>query len=253
MEEQQGQHRQQHEQQSESAKLVARTSRGPLKRGTRLEVRSLPDESNNIVKLNEHFSKFGKVVNIRLHVQANGIADAKAAVVEFSTVAEAMQAHRSQEAVFGNRFIKVLWPQDRDAGPGLSGVEADVPNTGAEIPESANAVHAAPALDSQEHSQQGTGVLKVVGSARSSSMRAATATTGASTRNPSAAELEQQQDLVQRLIRQQKELVTQLTTCKGLSMEEMGRAKAALKNAMALTEQATMQLRAMLATGLEAV
>lgn len=34
---------------------------------TKLEVRRIPRELNNITKLNEHFSKFGTIVNIQVH------------------------------------------------------------------------------------------------------------------------------------------------------------------------------------------
>lgn len=33
---------------------------------TKLEVRRIPPELNNITKLNEHFSKFGTIVNIQV-------------------------------------------------------------------------------------------------------------------------------------------------------------------------------------------
>ena len=35
---------------------------------TKLEVKKIPQELNNITKLNEHFSKFGTIVNIQVHV-----------------------------------------------------------------------------------------------------------------------------------------------------------------------------------------
>lgn len=35
---------------------------------TKLEVKKIPQELNNITKLNEHFSKFGTIVNIQVNV-----------------------------------------------------------------------------------------------------------------------------------------------------------------------------------------
>ena len=35
---------------------------------TKLEVKKIPQELNNITKLNEHFSKFGTIVNIQVGV-----------------------------------------------------------------------------------------------------------------------------------------------------------------------------------------
>lgn len=37
---------------------------------TKLEVRKIPPEMNNITQLNEHFSKFGTIVNIQVKKQS---------------------------------------------------------------------------------------------------------------------------------------------------------------------------------------
>ena len=70
-----------------------------------LELRKIPRGLNAISHLNNHFSKFGKIVNI--HISYEG--DPEAAIVTFSTHAEANVAYRSTEAVLNNRFIKVFW------------------------------------------------------------------------------------------------------------------------------------------------
>ena len=70
-----------------------------------LEVKKIPRGLNNISVLNNHFSKFGKIVN--LQVSFNG--DVEGALVTFSSHAEAQTAYRSTEAVLNNRFIKVFW------------------------------------------------------------------------------------------------------------------------------------------------
>lgn len=70
-----------------------------------LEVKKIPRGLNNISILNNHFSKFGKIVNMQ--VSFNG--DVEGALVTFSTHAEAQAAYRSTEAVLNNRFIKVFW------------------------------------------------------------------------------------------------------------------------------------------------
>lgn len=72
---------------------------------TTLELRRLPEHLNNISALNEYFSKFGQIVNI--NVKYGG--DAEAALVQFATHTEALRAHRCEEAVLGNRFIKQFW------------------------------------------------------------------------------------------------------------------------------------------------
>ncbi|XP_018398340.1 PREDICTED: RNA-binding protein 26 isoform X1 [Cyphomyrmex costatus] len=70
-----------------------------------LELKKVPRSLNNITQLNNHFSKFGKIVNI----QVNFGGDPEAALVTFQLPAEAKSAYRSAEAVLNNRFIKVFW------------------------------------------------------------------------------------------------------------------------------------------------
>lgn len=70
-----------------------------------LEVRKIPREQNTIMDLNSHFLRFGKIINI----QINYDSDPEAALVTFSSPAEAQLAYRSTEAVLNNRFIRVFW------------------------------------------------------------------------------------------------------------------------------------------------
>ncbi|XP_047097744.1 RNA-binding protein 26 isoform X1 [Schistocerca piceifrons] len=70
-----------------------------------LELKKVPRPLNNITHLNNHFSKFGKIVNIQVSYEG----DPEAAIVTFSSHAEAYAAYRSTEAVLNNRFIKVFW------------------------------------------------------------------------------------------------------------------------------------------------
>ncbi|KAJ8688500.1 hypothetical protein QAD02_024295 [Eretmocerus hayati] len=70
-----------------------------------LELKKVPRALNNITQLNNHFCKFGKIVNI----QVNFGGDPEAALVTFQMPSEAKSAYRSTEAVLNNRFIKVFW------------------------------------------------------------------------------------------------------------------------------------------------
>ncbi|CAG9862332.1 unnamed protein product [Phyllotreta striolata] len=70
-----------------------------------LELKKVPPGMNSITHLNNHFGKFGKIVNIQ--VQYEG--DPESALITFSSHAEANAAYRSTEAVLNNRFIKVFW------------------------------------------------------------------------------------------------------------------------------------------------
>ncbi|RWS03705.1 RNA-binding protein 26-like protein [Dinothrombium tinctorium] len=70
-----------------------------------LEVRKIPPSLNTITHLNQHFSKFGQIVNLQVCYEG----DPEAALVQFASHAEALAAHRCTEAVLNNRFIKVFW------------------------------------------------------------------------------------------------------------------------------------------------
>ncbi|KAG7466987.1 hypothetical protein MATL_G00148460 [Megalops atlanticus] len=74
----------------------------------KLDVRQIPAELNNISKLNEHFSKFGTIVNLQVAYQN----DPEGALIQFSTHEEAKRAILSTEAVLNNRFIRVYWHRE---------------------------------------------------------------------------------------------------------------------------------------------
>ncbi|XP_065500259.1 RNA-binding protein 27 isoform X2 [Caloenas nicobarica] len=82
---------------------------------TKLEVRKIPPELNNITQLNEHFSKFGTIVNIQVAFQN----DPEAALIQYVTNDEARKAISSTEAVLNNRFIRVLWHRESEQQPPL--------------------------------------------------------------------------------------------------------------------------------------
>ncbi|KAF4015200.1 hypothetical protein G4228_006010, partial [Cervus hanglu yarkandensis] len=82
---------------------------------TKLEVKKIPQELNNITKLNEHFSKFGTIVNIQVAFKG----DPEAALIQYLTNEEARKAISSTEAVLNNRFIRVLWHRENNEQPAL--------------------------------------------------------------------------------------------------------------------------------------
>ncbi|XP_059427695.1 RNA-binding protein 26 isoform X1 [Carassius carassius] len=75
---------------------------------TKLAIRQIPPELNNISKLNEHFSKFGTIVN--LQVAYNN--DPEGALIQFASPEAAKRAMQSTEAVLNNRFIRVHWHRE---------------------------------------------------------------------------------------------------------------------------------------------
>nr|XP_057945631.1 RNA-binding protein 26 isoform X2 [Doryrhamphus excisus] len=89
--------------------------RGPFNSAnTKLLVRQIPSDLNNISKLNEHFSKFGTIVNLQVAYQN----DPEGALIQFASPAEAKRAIQSTEAVLNNRFIRVHWFRE-NGGDGL--------------------------------------------------------------------------------------------------------------------------------------
>lgn len=78
---------------------------------TKLELRRIPPELNSISKLNEHFSKFGTLVNLQVAYEG----DPEGALIQFATHAEAKKAISSTEAVLNNRFIKMYWHRENPA------------------------------------------------------------------------------------------------------------------------------------------
>ncbi|XP_059211138.1 RNA-binding protein 26 isoform X2 [Centropristis striata] len=79
--------------------------RVPFSPNAKLLVRQIPPELNNISKLNEHFSKFGTIVNLQVAFQN----DPEGALIQFASPDEAKRAMQSTEAVLNNRFIRVHW------------------------------------------------------------------------------------------------------------------------------------------------
>ncbi|CAB1454276.1 unnamed protein product [Pleuronectes platessa] len=92
---------------------------------TKLEVRKIPRDLNNITKLNEHFSKFGTIVNIQ--VVFGG--DPEAALIQYTMNEEARRAISSIEAVLNNRFIRVYW--HREPGTNPTGLQQPEQSSGA--------------------------------------------------------------------------------------------------------------------------
>ncbi|XP_033864079.2 RNA-binding protein 26-like isoform X2 [Acipenser ruthenus] len=95
----------------------------------KLEIRKIPLELNNIRKLNEHFCKFGTIVNLQVAYKSNP----EGALIQFSSHEEAKRAMSSTEAVLNNRFIKVFWHQE-DIAPQLQPTTQQVHRTSAQQP-----------------------------------------------------------------------------------------------------------------------
>ena len=76
----------------------------PEKRNDKtLVVEKIPEDSLSLESVNNWFKRFGTVTNVAID------ATSAKALVSFSNHEEAHAAWKSEEAVFGNRFVKVFW------------------------------------------------------------------------------------------------------------------------------------------------
>ncbi|KAL1952161.1 hypothetical protein VTO73DRAFT_1310 [Trametes versicolor] len=87
----------------------------PEKRNDKtLVVEKIPEDKLALGAVNDWFSKFGTVTNVAVD------APSAKALVSFSAHDEAYKAWKSEEAVFGNRFVKVFWHRPME-GHGQAG------------------------------------------------------------------------------------------------------------------------------------
>ena len=90
----------------------------PERRGDKtLVVEKIPEDKLSLDSVNSWFKRFGTVTNVAVDA-----ASAKA-LVSFSTHEEAEAAWKTEDAVFGNRFVKVFWHRPM-GGQGLAGQRA---------------------------------------------------------------------------------------------------------------------------------
>lgn len=91
--------------------------KGPQKDNKTIVVEKIPGDHLSLSAVNDWFKRFGTVTNVAVD------APTFKALVSFSTNEEAHKAWKSQEAVFGNRFVKVFWHRPL-AGHGEAGKKA---------------------------------------------------------------------------------------------------------------------------------
>jgi RNA-binding protein 26 len=82
-----------------------------------LVVEKIPVEKLSLESINDWFKKFGEVTNVAINTKGSK------ALISFQNHTEALNAWRSQDAVFGNRFVKVYWHRPME-GRGTAGKRA---------------------------------------------------------------------------------------------------------------------------------
>ncbi|KAF8529480.1 hypothetical protein JB92DRAFT_2860770 [Gautieria morchelliformis] len=106
-----------------------------------LVVEKIPEDKLTLEAVNEWFKRFGTVTNVAID------SPSAKALVSFANHSEAHSAWKSEEAVFGNRFVKLYWhrPLEGHGGIGQRALAASAPlvrNIG--VPESPSQVQAQP-------------------------------------------------------------------------------------------------------------
>jgi RNA-binding protein 26 len=94
--------------------------RGTAKGDKTLVIEKIPSDQLRLEAINDWFKKFGTVTNVAVDTKG-----AKA-LISFSQHDDAVRAWKSQDAVFGNRFVKVYWhrPMEGQGGAGKRALEA---------------------------------------------------------------------------------------------------------------------------------
>ncbi|KAG2123567.1 hypothetical protein DEU56DRAFT_863854 [Suillus clintonianus] len=92
----------------------AQTFRPERRQDKTLVVEKIPEDKLSLDAVNGWFKRFGTVTNVAIDARS-----AKA-LVSFSEHTEAHAAWKSEDAVFGNRFVKVFWHRPMD-GHGQTG------------------------------------------------------------------------------------------------------------------------------------
>eukprot|EP00126_Sphaerothecum_destruens_P000021 Sdes_comp10027_c0_seq1m1617 len=70
-----------------------------------LDIRNIPPEFNTFAHITNYFSKFGELEEVKSGCGPDG----KSGFVRYKEISSAEIAHKSTEAVFGNRFVKVFF------------------------------------------------------------------------------------------------------------------------------------------------
>ncbi|KAG7099441.1 hypothetical protein E1B28_001292 [Marasmius oreades] len=84
------------------------------KKDKTLVLEKIPDDKLSLEHVNDWFKRFGTVTNVAIDQAHNK------ALISFSTHEEAFAAWKSEDAIFGNRFVKVFWHRPME-GQGQTG------------------------------------------------------------------------------------------------------------------------------------
>ena len=167
----------------------------PERRDKTLVVEKIPEDKLSLDAVNSWFKRFGTVTNVAVD------ASSSKALVSFSSNDEAHAAWKTEEAVFGNRFVKVFWHRPME-GQGLAGQRALV----ASAPVVAS-------VTAREQTQTGpTSDAAPVDPSSSATIGPSAKKIPSTPSNPAASELAARQKLLEQQIAEQKTLMEKLNT-----------------------------------------
>ena len=161
-----------------------------------LVVEKIPEDKLSLGAINDWFKKFGTVTNVAVDPSTSK------ALVSFADHKEAHTAWKSEEAVFGNRFVKVFWHRPLEGhgqkGSQMLAASANiVAKISAQQPSSSSSPVPAPTTDSPHPSGPSTPIRKP------------------RPQSSAAASLAAKQQLLEQQIAEQKSLMAQLATATG--------------------------------------
>ncbi|KAI0803043.1 hypothetical protein BC629DRAFT_1591141 [Irpex lacteus] len=167
-----------------------------------LVVEKIPEDKLSLGAINDWFKKFGTVTNVAVDPSTSK------ALVSFSDHKEAHTAWKSEEAVFGNRFVKVFWHRPLEGhgqkGSQMLAASANiVAKIGGQGPSSSSSPAPPTAADALRPTTSSTSIRKP------------------SSQSSAAAALAAKQQLLEQQIAEQKSLMTQLTTATAEEKKEI--------------------------------
>lgn len=109
-----------------------------------LVVENIPPEYLNLVQVNDYFKRFGTITNIQMDEAG------KKATVTYATPAEANEAHKNPDVIFGNRFVKVYFQRIERPPPSKPNYMTDKGSNVYLAPELRSAAPARPSIDDEK-------------------------------------------------------------------------------------------------------
>lgn len=170
-----------------------------------LVVEKIPEDRLSLGAVNDWFGRFGAVTNIAVDPPT-----AKA-LVTFAEHAQAWKAWKSEEAVFGNRFVKVYWhrPLEGRGGRGVKALEVSATLVGKLRGSEEHATTAQPVANGD------AGPVASTSSVPAPPKKPAKATSSA------LQDLNAKQERLQQMIAEQKALMSQLGTATAEEKKEI--------------------------------